>query len=101
MEHYAGLNVSLERPPSAFSTGPASKVIWRGRCSSDPDAIVRTVSDRAPFAVCIGLETGQFSTWLIQSKPVRRVSSRHENRPANVGLRDSSRSNDGVQVMMS
>src|SRR4051794_28130516 len=63
MEHYVGLDVSLEETAICV-LDKTGKVIWRGRCSSDPDAIARTVRDRAPFAVRIGLETGQLSTWL-------------------------------------
>jgi transposase len=81
MEHYVGLDVSLEETAICV-LDKTGKVIWRGRCSSDPDAIARTVRDRAPFAVRIGLETGQLSTWLVHSLrrldlPVVCLDARH------------------------
>src|SRR3954452_3668310 len=62
MEQYVGLDVSLEET-AVCVLDKTGKVIWRGRCSSDPDAIARTVRDRAPFAV--RMETGQLSPWLV------------------------------------
>src|SRR3954470_20143888 len=79
MEHYVGLDVSLEETAICV-LDKTGKVIWRGRCSSDPDAIARTVRDRAPFAVRIGLETGQLSTWLSLRRldlPVVCLDARH------------------------
>jgi transposase len=81
MEHSVGLDVSLEETAICV-LDKTGKVIWRGRCSSDPDAIARTVRDRAPFAVRIGLETGQLSTWLVHSLrrldlPVVCLDARH------------------------
>ena len=64
MEHYVDLDVSLE-VTAVCVLDQAGKVVWRGRCSSNPDAIARTVRDRAPFVVRIGLESGQLSTWLV------------------------------------
>ena len=70
-----------KKPPSVSSTA-TGKVVWRGRCSSDPDAIARMVRERAPFVVRIGLETGQLSTWLVHSLrrldlPVVCLDARH------------------------
>jgi transposase len=81
MEHYVGLDVSLEET-AVCVLDKTGKVVWRGRCSSDPDAIARTVRDRAPFAVRLGLETGQLSTWLVHSLrrldlPVVCLDARH------------------------
>ena len=81
MEHYVGLDVSLEET-SVCVLDSAGKIVWRGRCSSDPDAIARIVRDRAPFAVRIGLETGQLSTWLVHGLrrlglPVVCLDARH------------------------
>ena len=66
MEQYVGLDVSLEET-AVCVLDSAGKIVWRGRCSSDPEAIARIVRERAPFAVRIGLETGQLSTWLVHS----------------------------------
>jgi transposase len=74
-----GLDVSLEETAICV-LDKTGKVIWRGRCSSDPDAIARTVRDRAPFAVRLGLETGQLSTWLSLRRldlPVVCLDARH------------------------
>ena len=37
MEHYVGLDVSLEET-AVCVLDKTGKIIWRGRCSSDPDA---------------------------------------------------------------
>src|SRR5690349_10267665 len=81
MEHYVGLDVSLEETTVCVLDG-AGKIVWRGRCLSDPDAIARTVRDHAPFAVRIGLESGQLSTWLVHGLrqlglPVICLDARH------------------------
>src|SRR4051794_9485806 len=81
MEHYVGLDVSLEETAICV-LDKTGKVIWRGRCPSDPEVIARIVWDRAPFAVRIGLETGQLSTWLVHSLrrlglPVVCLDARH------------------------
>jgi hypothetical protein len=76
----APVSQELEPPaiPVRFILDKTGKVIWRGRCSSDPDAIARTVRDRAPFAV--RMETGQLSTWLSLRRldlPVVCLDARH------------------------
>ena len=81
MEQYVGLDVSLEET-AVYVLDSAGKIVWRGRCSSDPEAIARIVRERAPFAVRIGLETGQLSTWLVHSLrrlglPVVCLDARH------------------------
>ena len=64
MELYVGLDVSLDMTSVCVLDG-AGKIVWRGRCSSTPDAIVRVIHEHAPTAVRVGLEAGQLSTWLI------------------------------------
>ena len=81
MEQYVGLDVSLEET-AVCVLDSAGKIVWRGRCSSDPEAIARIVRERAPFAVRLGLETGQLSTWLAHSLrrlglPVVCLDARH------------------------
>jgi hypothetical protein len=39
----------------------AGAIIWRGKCSSDPDTITAMVRQHAPGAVRVGLETEQLS----------------------------------------
>jgi transposase len=81
MEQYVGLDVSLEET-AVCVLDSAGKIVWRGRCSSDPEAIARIVRERAPFAVRLGLETGQLSTRLVHSLrrlglPVVCLDARH------------------------
>jgi transposase len=64
--HYVGLDVSLETT-SICVIDDAGAIIWRGKCSSDPDAIAATLRQHAPGAVRVGLETGQLSNWLTRS----------------------------------
>src|SRR3954469_698000 len=54
MELYVGLDVSLDMTSVCVLDG-AGKVVWRGRCSSTPDAIAHAVREHAPTAVRIGL----------------------------------------------
>jgi transposase len=79
--HYVGLDVSLETT-SICVIDDAGAIIWRGKCSSDPDAIAATVRQQAPSAVRVGLETGQLSNWLTLSLrrrgvPVVCMDARH------------------------
>src|SRR5438477_9925388 len=82
--HYVGLDVSLETT-SICVIDDAGTIIWRGKCSSDPDAIAATLRQHAPGAVRVGLETGQLSNWLTLSlRPTRRARYLH-GRPARQG----------------
>src|SRR6201987_2906556 len=79
--HYVGLDVSPETP-SICVIDDAGAIIWRGKCSSDPDAIAATLCRHAPGAVRVGLETGQSSNWLMLSLrrrgvPVVCMDARH------------------------
>lgn len=81
MELYVGLDVSLDMTAVCIVDG-AGQVIWRGRCSSTPDAIAAVVREHAPSAVRIGLETGLLSTWLVHELrklqlPVVCLDARH------------------------
>ena len=73
--HYVGLDVSLETT-SICVIDDAGAIIWRGKCSSDPDAITATLRQHAPGAVRVGLETGQLSNWLTLSLRRRGRASR-------------------------
>src|SRR6202012_3469003 len=79
--HYVGLDVSLETT-SICVVDDAGAIIWRGKCSSDPDTITATLRQHAPGAVRVGLETGQLSNWLTLSLrrrggPVICMDARH------------------------
>ncbi|MBV8091627.1 MAG: IS110 family transposase [Acetobacteraceae bacterium] len=80
-QHYVGLDVSLETT-SICVIDQDSAVVWRGKCSTEPDAICRTVRARAPALVRVGLETGQMSNWLTlglrrKGLPVVCLDARH------------------------
>src|ERR1700745_282541 len=79
--HYVGLDVSLETT-SICVIDDAGAIIWRGKCSSDPDTITAIVRQHAPGTVRVGLETGQLSNWLTLSLrrrglPVVCMDARH------------------------
>ncbi|MCW2240434.1 IS110 family RNA-guided transposase [Azospirillum canadense] len=81
MELYVGLDVSLDMTAVCVLDG-SGKVVWRGRCSSTPDAIAGVVHEHAPAAVRIGLESGLLSTWLVHELrklglPVICLDARH------------------------
>lgn len=62
-QHYVGLDVSLDTT-SVCVIDQAGAVIWRGKCSTEPEAIAKIVNIQAPALVRVGLETGQLSNWL-------------------------------------
>ena len=79
--HYAGLDVSLETT-SVCVVDDDGAVVWRGKCASEPRAIVETLGRRAPGLVRAGLETGQLSNWLTLGLrrlgvPVACLDARH------------------------
>jgi transposase len=63
MGSYAALDVSL-RATSIHIVDETGKCLWRGKCATDPEALVAAVHKHAPGVVRIGLETGFLSTWL-------------------------------------
>ena len=80
-QHYVGLDVSLETT-SICVIDREGKIVWRGKCATDPDPICQTIRARAPAAVRIGLETGQLSNWLTlglrrKELPVVCLDARH------------------------
>ena len=62
MEQYVGLDVSQEVTYVCVINNDG-KSIWQGKCHSTPESIAKTVREKAPDAVRIGLETGPLSTW--------------------------------------
>jgi transposase len=62
-QHYVGLDVSLETT-SICVVDQTGAIVWRGKCSTEPEAISQTVRTHAPAAERVGLETGQMSNWL-------------------------------------
>lgn len=63
-QHYVGQIVSLVTT-SMCAIDQEGAVAWRGKCSTDPDAISQTVRAHTPTNARRSLETGQFSNWLI------------------------------------
>ncbi len=62
MEHYVGLDVS-QRITHICVIDTEAHIIWRGKCSSTPEAIADTVKTFAPKTERVGLETGPLSIW--------------------------------------
>jgi transposase len=62
-QHYTGLDVSLDAT-SICVLDAKGAVVWRGKCSSTPEAIRDALRQHAPALVRAGLETGQLSNWL-------------------------------------
>jgi transposase len=78
---YVGLDVSLKET-SICVIDDADKIVWRGQVDTTPEAIVSAVTQHAPHAVRIGLESGQLSNWLFHGLkqaglPVICVDARH------------------------
>lgn len=63
MKQYVGLDVSLEETKIHVLDEGGARV-WRGQCTSHPDAIEAALRRHAPQAERIGLETGPLTTWL-------------------------------------
>jgi transposase len=62
MDHYVGLDVSLEQTSVCVVDGNG-RTLWQGECASTPEAIAAAIRARAPAAVRIGLESGPLSSW--------------------------------------
>jgi transposase len=62
MDHYVGLDVSLERT-SICVVDSDGRVLWQGKCASTPEALTAVIRRRAPRAARIGLESGPLSMW--------------------------------------
>jgi transposase len=59
---YVGLDVSLKET-SVCVVDESGKVVWRGQCRSEPEAMAVAIRKRAPEAVRVVLESGTLSTW--------------------------------------
>jgi transposase len=78
---YVGLDVSLAMT-SICVINEAGAIVWRGKCSSEPDAIAAALREHLQGIARIGLETGSLSNWLTRSLrqrglPVVCVDARH------------------------
>ena len=72
VSHYVGLDVSQETT-SICVVDQAGRVVWQGKCGSDPDSVAACIKRFAPFAVRVGLETGLLSNWLTRTLRQRGV----------------------------
>jgi len=63
MDHYAGLDVSLEYS-SICVVDANGKVIREGRVASEPEALIAWFGSFANGLIRIGLEAGPLSQWL-------------------------------------
>lgn len=63
MEHYAGIDVSLEQS-SVCVVDAGGRVIREGKVASETGALVQFFKDLAPPVARIGLEAGPLSQWL-------------------------------------
>ena len=62
---YIGLDVSLKE--TAISVRRDGERVWRGRCRSDPSAIISVLRKRAPAMERIVFETGPLSVWFFHA----------------------------------
>jgi transposase len=70
--HYFDLDVSQELT-SVCVIDQQGIVVWRGKCSTDPDAIAEAIRQHAPRVVRAGLETGLLSNFLTRALRARGV----------------------------
>ena len=63
MEHYAGLDVSLELT-SVCVVNVRGEIVREAKVASEPEALVGLLSDEALEIVRVGLEAGPLSQWL-------------------------------------
>ena len=64
MEHYAGIDVSLESS-SVCVVDATGEVIAEAKVASEPEALVSWLRERPETLKGIGLEAGPLSQWLI------------------------------------
>lgn len=63
MPLYVGLDVSQKETEICVVDGEGRR-LWRGKCTSRPEAIAEALQQRAPDAVRVGMETGPLAIWL-------------------------------------
>jgi transposase len=63
MEHYAGIDVSLEQSSVCVVDG-AGKIIWEAKVASEPKALAMALRSLKLPIVRVGLEAGPLSQWL-------------------------------------
>ena len=63
MEHYAGIDVSLEQS-SVCAVDAAGRIVREAKVASEPEALVRFFGQLGVAVTRIGLEAGPLSQWL-------------------------------------
>lgn len=62
MDQYVGLDVSQDETYVCV-VDRDGKIVWQGVCLSTPESIGSAIKEKAPHAVRIGMESGNYSTW--------------------------------------
>ena len=63
MEHYAGIDVSLEQSSVCVVDG-TGRIVREARVASEPEALVRFLGQLGLVVTRIGVEAGPLSQWL-------------------------------------
>jgi transposase len=74
-QHYVGLDVSLETT-SVYVINQSGAVVWRGKCSTEPEAISQAVRAHAPAALRVGLDGANVQLAdpaTAETRPARRL----------------------------
>ncbi len=95
MEHYVGLDVSMEET-SLCVLDRDGKIIFEGSAPSRPEAIAKVLHRRAPNAERIVFETGSLSNWLWHELkalglPVLCLDARHTKAALSMRMNKSDR----------
>jgi transposase len=101
MEHYVGLDVSLELTAICI-VDQTGKIEREGVVPSDPEAIAAFIKSHAPLVARVGLETGATATWLWTELnklglPVICIDARHAKAALKMQINKSDR-NDAVGI---
>jgi transposase len=81
MEHYAGIDVSLDSA-SLCVVDASGRIVCEAKVSSEPDVLIRWFGNLAVEVLRIGLEAGPLSQWLYAGMreaglPVELLETRH------------------------
>ena len=105
MNHYAGLDVSLEAT-SICLVDEGGSLVWESKVATNPEAIGQALQERGLSLERIGLETGPLSQWIYgglheRSLPAICVDARHTNASLSA-MRNKTDKNDarGIAQMM-
>ena len=93
MVQYVGLDVS-QKETAVCVVDQNGRVVFEGKALSDPGALARLISKRAPFAERIGFETGAMASWLWHELkrvglPVVCIDARHAHAALSVRINKS------------